>query len=63
MIKLTVKTVETNSETDKIGIKETLKNETFGEYMTLFHHVATELLKKYDTTKEELKEIIDKVGK
>lgn len=63
MIKLTVKTVQTDGTKDQIGIKTTTKNATIGEYMTIIHHATTELLNDFeDVSKEEIKEIIDKVG-
>ena len=64
MIKLTVKTVQTNDKKDQIGIKETTKKATIGEYMTIIHHATTKLLNNFeDVSKELIKEIIDKAGK
>ena len=63
MIKLTVKTVQTDDTKDQIGIKETTKKATIGEYMTIIHHATVRLLNEFeDVSKKEIKEIIDKVG-
>lgn len=63
MIKLTVKTAQTDGTKDQIGIKETTKKATIGEYMTIIHHATIKLLNDFeDVSKKEIKEIIDKVG-
>lgn len=63
MLKLTVKIVETNGTKDQIEIKETAKDATIGEYMTIIHHATNRLLNNFeDISKDEIKEIIDKVG-
>lgn len=63
MIKLTVKTVQTDGTKDQIGIEETTKKATIGEYMTIIHHATIKLLNDFeDVSKEVIKEIIDKAG-